>query len=114
MPRPRVAVLLFKDPVQFVAETGRQKSIKSPPAIISLRHEGSFVQSSLCLMPFDCHLAGQTVRCYTDNQNVVRIVQVGSTVIGLHDNPLEIFLLASLRHIHLASRIRRRKIIDFD
>ena len=46
-------------------------------------------------------MAGQTVRCLTDNQNVVRIVQVGSRGKGLHDIALDIFVLASQRHIHL-------------
>ena len=46
-------------------------------------------------------LVGQRVRCFTDNQNVVRIVQVGSMVKELHDIALDVFLLTSKRNIQL-------------
>ena len=73
---------------------------------------------------FDSQLADQRVRCFTDNQKVVRIVQVGSMVKELHDIALDVFLLTSQRHIHLDLNWLPReqnsqadfvsKMIDFD
>ena len=50
------------------------------------------------LETFGAHLAGQRVRCNTDNQNVVRIIQVGSMVKELQDIALNV-LFASHRRI---------------
>lgn len=76
------------------------------------------------LEAFNSQLAGQRVRCFTDNQNVVRIVRVGSMVKELHDIALDIFLFTSQRRIHLDVNWLPRaqnsqadfvsKIIDFD
>lgn len=76
------------------------------------------------LNAFDSLLVGQRVRCFTDNQNVVRIVQVGSMVKELHDIALDVFLLTSQRNIQLDVNWLPReqnsqadfvsKIIDFD
>ena len=53
------------------------------------------------LEAFGAHLAGQRVRCNTDNQNVVRIIQVGSMVKELQDIALNVFLFTSHRRIQL-------------
>lgn len=76
------------------------------------------------LNAFDSQLVGQRVRCFTDNQNVVRVVQVGSMVKELHDIALDVFLLTSQRNIQLdVNWLPReqnsqadfvRKIINFD
>ena len=73
---------------------------------------------------FEAHLSGLRVRCNTDNQNVVRIIQFGSTVKVLQDIALDIFLFTSRRQIQLAMNWIPRdqnsqadffsKIVDFD
>ena len=50
---------------------------------------------------FEAHLSGLSVRCNTDNQNVVRIIQFGSMVKELQDIALDIFLFTSRRQIQL-------------
>ena len=54
------------------------------------------------LAAFEAHLSGLRVRCNTDNQNVVRIIQFGSMVKKLQDIALDIFLFTSRRKIQLA------------
>ena len=54
------------------------------------------------LAAFETHLSGLRVRCNTDNQNVVRIIQFGSMVKELQDIALDIFLFTSRRQIQLA------------
>ena len=54
------------------------------------------------LVAFEPHLSNLRVRCNTDNQNVVRIIQFGSTVKELQDIGLDIFLFTSRRQIQLA------------
>ena len=44
------------------------------------------------LAAFETHLSGLRVRCNTDNQNVVRIIQFGSMVKELQNIALDIFL----------------------
>ena len=53
------------------------------------------------LEAFNNNLAGHRVRWNTDNQNVVRIVQVGSMIEELQELALDIFLFASSHNIHL-------------
>ena len=53
------------------------------------------------LEAFGAHLAGQRVHCNTDNQNVVRIIRVGSMVKELQDIALNVFLFNSQRRIQL-------------
>lgn len=66
------------------------------------------------LEAFNNNLAGHRVRWNTDNQNVVRIVQVGSMVEELQELALDIFLFASSHNIRLdltwipPIRIRKR------
>ena len=43
------------------------------------------------LAAFEAHLSGLRVRCNTDNQNVVRIIQFGSMVKELQDIALDFF-----------------------
>ena len=50
---------------------------------------------------FDSNLAGHRVRWNTDNQNVVRIVRVGSMIEELQELALDIFLFASGHNIRL-------------
>ena len=57
------------------------------------------VAINFALQAFDNHLAGQTVPCNTDNQNVFRIIQAGSMVKELQDIALTIFLFTSQRQI---------------
>lgn len=45
---------------------------------------------------FDSQLVSRRVRCFTDKQNVVRIVQVGSMVKDLHGIALDV--LNNLSH----------------
>lgn len=76
------------------------------------------------LESFATPLASQRVRCNTDNQNVVRIIQVGSMVKELQDLALDVFLLTSQRQIQLdVSWLPRNqniqadflsRIVDFD
>lgn len=56
------------------------------------------------LAAFEVHLSGLRARvcCNTDNQNVVRIIQFGSTVKELQDIALTNFLFTSRRQIQLA------------
>ena len=73
---------------------------------------------------FHSQLVGRRVRCFTDNENVVKIVQVGSMVKDLHGIALNIFFLTSQRNIQLDVNWLPReqnsqadflsKIIDFD
>lgn len=53
------------------------------------------------LEAFDSNLAGHRVRWNTDNQNVVRIVRVGSMLEELQELALDIFLFASGHNIRL-------------
>ena len=53
------------------------------------------------LEAFNNNLAGHRVRWNTDNQNVVRIVQVGSMIEELQELALDIFLFASSHNIRL-------------
>lgn len=53
------------------------------------------------LESFDSNLAGHRVRWNTDNQNVVRIVRVGSMLEELQELALDIFLFASGHNIRL-------------
>ena len=64
---------------------------------------GESVAINFALEAFDNHLAGQTVTCNTDNQNIFRIFQAGSMVKELQDIPLNTFLFTSQRQIHLAA-----------
>ena len=48
------------------------------------------VAINFALEAFDKHLAGQTVACNTDNQNIVRIIEAGSMVKELQDIALNI------------------------
>ena len=76
------------------------------------------------LAAFEAHLSGLRVRCNTDNQNVVRIIQFGSMVKELQNIALDIFLFTSRRQIQLAMNWIPRdqnspadffsKIVDFD
>ena len=76
------------------------------------------------LNAFDGQLVGRRVRCFNDNQIIVRIAVVGSMVKDLHDIALDVFLLASQRNIQLDVNWLLReqnsqadfvsKIIDFD
>ena len=76
------------------------------------------------LAAFEAHLSGLRVRCNTDNQNVVRIIQFGSMVKESQDIALAIFLFTSRRQIQLAMNWIPRdqnsqadffsKIVDFD
>ena len=70
------------------------------------------------------HLSGLKVRCNTDNQNVVRIIQFGSMVKESQDIALDIFIFTSRRQIQLDMNWIPRdqysqadffsKIVDFD
>ena len=53
------------------------------------------------LEAFNSNLASHRVRWNTDNQNVVRIVQVDSMIEELQELALDIFLFASSHNIHL-------------
>ena len=53
------------------------------------------------LEAFDTHLSDNRVRWNTDNQNVVRIIQVGSMTDDLQELALDIFLFTFHRHIQL-------------
>ena len=69
----------------------------------------------LVLEAFSTNLAGHRVRWNTDNQNVVRIVQVGSMVEDLQDLALNIFLFTSHHQIQLeASWVPRDKNSEAD
>lgn len=50
---------------------------------------------------FHNQLVGLRVRCFTDKENIVKIVQVGSMVKDLHDIALNVFFLTSQRNIQL-------------
>ena len=54
------------------------------------------------LAAFEAHLYGLRVRCNTDNENVVRIIQFDSTVKELQDIALDIILFTSHTKIQLA------------
>ena len=76
------------------------------------------------LEAFDSNLAGHRVRWNTDNQNVVRIVRVGSMIEELQELALDIFLFASGHNIRLdltwiprdqnSEADRFRKVVDID
>ena len=69
----------------------------------------------LALEAFSTNLAGHRVCWNTDNQNVDRIVQVGSMVEDLQDLALNIFLFASRHQIQLeASWVPRDKTSEAD
>ena len=53
------------------------------------------------LEAFENHLIGQSLRLFTDNQNVVRIIQVGSMIQDLQVIALNVFLFVSQRRIQL-------------
>ena len=53
------------------------------------------------LETFENHLIGQSLRLFTDNQNVVRIIQVGSMIQDLQVIALNVFLFVSQRRIQL-------------
>ena len=82
------------------------------------------VAINIALESFDNHLAGQSVACNTDNQNVVRIIQAGSMVKELQNIAFNIFFFTSQRQIHLKISWLPRdqdsqaaflsKIVDFD
>lgn len=48
------------------------------------------------LAAFEVHLSGLRVRCNTDNQNVVRIIQIGIMVKELQDKLLWTFFFSPL------------------
>ena len=56
----------------------------------------------LSLEAFDPNIAGHRLRWYTDKQNVVRVIRVGSMIKELHELALDVFFfLSKHREIHL-------------
>ena len=74
------------------------------------------------LAAFQGHLSGLRVRCNSDNQYVVRIIQIGSIIKELQENAWGIILFTSRSQIQLDMCPRSkfsgnfffRKIVDFD